>query len=693
MGKEKKNGKIWIRSIIIAVICSVLTIVLYKAGLLTTLENKTYDTRMLSTSKFIHPDDNIALIVIDQDSLDWASQERGWSWPWPRESAAEIVDYLSLGNPKSICFDMLYTEPSFYGLEDDEKYGESEKKSGKVVQTIHVIEHGNSSLAKFPVSPIKDNAAVIASVTSKKDDDDIIRRARLYFEYNGKKYPSLGIAPLVLEDIDYEDTPYEEEPGIVRLRYQTSTDAYNPWNAKTIMKSSEEWKKLQAGEITQEEFDENPEILGPEFFEDLYIFVALYAPGLFDICSTPVSQVYPGVGVHMTTLDNFLNDSFVRKLSDWMVFIWIVLLSFFGSMIVSFAEGKGVSIKKTTVRIIIGFALGLVLSIGVPYGLFIPGIWLPIIIPLLGFILSFLSALGLNYALEGRQKRFIQSAFSQYLSPAVIDQLIADPDKLKLGGERREISIYFSDIQGFTSISENFPPEKLIGILNKYLSEMTNIILASGGTIDKYEGDAIIAFWNAPLEEADHGKRAVLAAMKCQKRLDELRDEFEKLSGKKFYQRIGLNTGTAVIGNMGSEIRFDYTMLGDSVNLASRLEGLNKQFGTYTMCTEATRQAAIRDGVDLGWRKLANVAVVGKKEAVVVYEPMEKELYLKKRDLIEKFEAACNLFYAGKFSLALTIFERYAEVDAPCKKYMEKCRSFIENPPKEWNGVWEATSK
>ena len=117
MGKEKKNGKIWIRSIIIAVICSVLTIVLYKAGLLTTLENKTYDTRMLSTSKFIHPDDNIALIVIDQDSLDWANQERGWSWPWPRESAAEIVDYLSLGNPKSICFDMLYTEPSFYGSE------------------------------------------------------------------------------------------------------------------------------------------------------------------------------------------------------------------------------------------------------------------------------------------------------------------------------------------------------------------------------------------------------------------------------------------------------------------------------------------------------------------------------------------------------------------------------------------------
>ena len=181
--------------------------------------------------------------------------------------------------------------------------------------------------------------------------------------------------------------------------------------------------------------------------------------------------------------------------------------------------------------------------------------------------------------------------------------------------------------------------------------------------------------------------------MQCQKRLVELRDEFEKLCGKKMYQRIGLNTGTAVIGNMGSEIGFDYTMLGDSVNLASRLEGLNKQFGTYTMCTEATMKAAKKYGVDLGWRKLANVAVVGKKEAVIVYEPMEKELYLKKREIIDKFEVACTLFYAGKFNLALTIFEKYADQDAPCKKYMEKCREFIENPPKEWKGVWEATSK
>ena len=692
MGKEKKNGKIWIRSIVVALICSILAGFLYKINLFNTLENKTYDNRMLSTSRFIHPDDNIALIIVDQDSIDWALSEKGWSWPWPRESAAEIVEYLSIGNPKSIAFDMLYIEPSFYGSQDDEKYGEAERKSKKVIQTIHFIQHGNNVFAKLPVEPIKENAAVIATVTSIKDDDDIIRRARLYYDYNGIRYPSLGTAPLVLEDIDYENAP-TEEPGIVRLRYQSSTDVYNPWNAKMILQSYDEWKKLQTDEITQEDFYQNPEILTPEDFDGFYIYFALYAPGLFDICSTPVSQVYPGVGVHMTTLDNFLNDSFVRKVPDWMVFIWIVLLSFFGSMIVSFAEGKGVSIKKTTVRIIIGFALGLLLSIGMPYGLFIPGIWLPIIIPLLGFILSFLFALGLNYTLEGRQKRFIQSAFSQYLSPAVIEQLIADPDKLKLGGERREISIYFSDIQGFTSISENFPPEKLIGILNKYLSEMTNIILASGGTIDKYEGDAIIAFWNAPLEEADHGKRAVLAAMKCQKRLEELRDEFEKLCGKKMYQRIGLNTGTAVIGNMGSEIRFDYTMLGDSVNLASRLEGLNKQFGTYTMCTEATRQAAIRDGVDLGWRKLANVAVVGKKEAVIVYEPMEKDLYLKKRELIEKFEEACNLFYAGKFSLALEIFEKYAEVDAPCRKYEEKCREFIENPPKEWHGVWEATSK
>lgn len=692
MKKINKKKIIWIRSALVAVCCCVISFLLYKTNLFISLENKTYDNRMKSTSKFITPDDNIAFLVIDQDTIDWAQKEKGWAWPWPRESAAQLVEYISAGNPKSIAFDMLYTEPSFYGDEDDEIYGEAEKNSGKVIQTIHVLLENGKEVPKFPVAPIKDNAAIIANITSIKDKDDIIRRARLYYDYDGERYPSLGFAPLILNGENLDEIP-QEEPGIIRLRYQSSTDVYNPWKVKSILQSYDEWKKLQTGEITQEEFENNDSIITPDNFEGLYVYVALYAPGLFDICSTPVSQVYPGVGVHITTLDNCLNNLFVKKVPDSLVLLWIFFISIFGSFVIAFSEGKNFRTKKTITLIVLGLIIGLLISIGVPYILFIPGIWLPIIFPLISFLGSFVISLGLSYTVEGRQKRFIQSAFNQYLSPAVIEQLIANPDKLALGGERREISIYFSDIQGFTSISENIPPEKLIEILNKYLSEMTNIILASGGTIDKYEGDAIIAFWNAPLEEEDHAKRAVNAAMACQKRLFELSDDFEKLCGKKLLQRIGLNTGSAVVGNMGSEIRFDYTMLGDNVNLASRLEGLNKQFGTYTMCTEATKNAAESFGIDLCWRKLANVAVVGKKDAVVVYEPMEKSVYEQKKTVYEDFEKGFNLFYSGIFEEALLLFESHSGEDPACEKYTAKCKYFIQNPPSEWNGVWVATEK
>ncbi len=227
-----------------------------------------------------------------------------------------------------------------------------------------------------------------------------------------------------------------------------------------------------------------------------------------------------------------------------------------------------------------------------------------------------------NYSTEGRQKRYIKNAFKQYLSPAVIEQLISHPERLKLGGERRELSIFFSDLQGFTSISEGLSPEELTALLNEYLSAMTDIIQEEGGTVDKFEGDAIIAFWNAPLDLDDHALRAVRSALRCQESLARMRPAFRERVGKDLYMRIGINTGPAVVGNMGSHSRFDYTVLGDAVNLAARLEGINKQFKTYTMISQATLEQ-MADAFPV--RELSRVAVVGRKEPVTVYEPMFEE--------------------------------------------------------------------
>jgi len=682
MANIKQKQTPLIRAMIVAFFCFILSVFLSKVGLFNSLENKTYDSRMLRTSALAPHSDDIVLVIINQESIDWAQKEKGWSWPWPREAYAQIIDFFSAGNVNSIAFDMFFTEPSLYGSRDDYLLGQAEKRSGKVIQTIFVSQADKDNKALLPVKDIYENAALIANVISQKDKDDIIRRARLYFDYNNQKYPSLGISPLILTN-QLENEALDELSESVRLRFQKSTDVYNPYSAASILKSYDAWK---SGDIKKQK-----ELYSPSDFDDTYVFFALYAPGLFDICSTPVSQVYPGVGVHITMLDNYLNDSFVKKLPDFLSYLWIFLLSIYGALIVTFTTRKK---SKTIGYLILGLLSGLIIAFLLPYILFIPGLWLQMVAAIFSFISSFIITLGLSYTLEGKQKRFIKSAFSQYLSPNVIEQLINNPEKLKLGGERREISIYFSDIQGFTSISESMKdPEKLIKLLNNYLTEMSNIIMESGGTIDKYEGDAIIAFWNAPIENQDHAKRAIEAAMKCQKRLEQLRQLFEKNYGVSLHQRIGINTGIAIVGNMGSQTRFDYTMLGDSVNLASRLEGLNKQFGTYTMCTEETKAEAIKFGSNLEWRKLANVAVVGKKEAVVVYEPMEKEIYEEKKDLFSDFDKAYEYFYEGNFKKALSLFEKLQETDPVSQKYAQKCDLYIKNPPTSWSGIWRSETK
>ncbi|MCQ2592853.1 MAG: adenylate/guanylate cyclase domain-containing protein [Treponema sp.] len=681
MASEKQ--KILLRSVVISGCCFVAIVLLNLTSIFTGLENKTYDGRMKNTASTVSRSDDIIFIAVDQDSIDWAQKELGWGWPWPRSAYADIVDFISAGKVNSIAFDIFFTEPSIYGPEDDLRFAQAEKNSGKVIQTLFVEKdaYGEESIL-LPIDVIRDNAAIIANVTSKKDKDDIIRRVRLSYQFEGKEYPNLGFAPILLNKENLPELPLLDDNTLL-LRYQKTTNIYNPYRASDILQSAYAWKN---GETTG--------LYTPEDFDDFYVFVGYYAPGLFDICSTPVSQVFPGVGVHITTIDNVLNNSFVKKLPGFVQILWIFFLCLFTGFFMALAE-RNRSQTKIVVSIIICFIASCLLAVIVPYVLFIPGFFLQMIPGIFGFLSTFLVSLGFSYAVEGRQKRFIKSAFGQYLSPTVIEQLIAEPEKLKLGGERREISIYFSDIQGFTSISEHIPPEKLIGILNKYLSEMSDIILKHGGTIDKYEGDAIVAFWNAPLEEENHAFRIISAAMECQKRLSELRSEFEQLCGKKLYQRIGINTGFAVVGNMGSQNRFDYTMIGDSVNLASRLEGLNKQFGTYILCTEATKNAAVKYGADLEWRKIANVAVVGKNEPVIVYEPLEKnaETEKLKKTIFEDFDGAWELFYAGKFNLALKIFEKHSKEDIVCEKYAEKCRELISNPPANWEGKWVATLK
>jgi adenylate cyclase len=395
-----------------------------------------------------------------------------------------------------------------------------------------------------------------------------------------------------------------------------------------------------------------------------------------------VGGVYPGVEIQATILDNFLSQDFMQPVPVGLTVLLVIGMALVCAIGVSIFSRPGGSVA-------VG-ALGVGLPVAGALIAYEGGFWLPLMVQEAAVILAVATGLLANYATEGRQKKFIKNAFKQYLSPAVIEQLIQHPERLQLGGERKVLSIFFSDLQGFTSISEGLAPEDLTVLLNEYLSAMTDIIQAEGGTVDKYEGDAIIAFWNAPLDIPDHAQRVVRAALECQRQLAEMRPAIHSRIGKDLLMRIGINTGPAVVGNLGSHTRFDYTMLGDAVNLAARLEGANKEFGTYTMISQATRDLIQRS---VRVRELARLAVVGRREPVIVYEPMLATTYEDKQKTLAVFDRGRELFYSGEFDEACRIMDTIRAQDPAAAAYAEKCRALREQPLEAWQGVWVMKNK
>lgn len=685
----KKNSLL---TIIIGFFVILFTTTLQFSNNLKWLENKTYDSRIKQTSKYFEPYDDIVLVLVDQQSLKWAEQELGWGWPWPRESYGKIVKFFNRCNVSSITFDMTYSEKSIYGTEDDIAYAKEIESCGKVIQTVFYASN-KSEEGTFPIDVIKEASAIIATDQSLLDEDGVIRRARFYSS-SLQKEPSLAVASLKLanEMPDEDSIPKakygkkgESEQGMY-VRFMDSLDRYHPYSAKTILQSEYAIEKAEEEGI---DYEPTEDLLDTDCFEDMYIFFGLFSTGLFDICATPMGTNYPGVGVHIAMLDTILQENYLSDISDSLTVFLIILFAFIG---IALTIVLGQKSRIFGFRILF-LAITSTLYLALSYYLFYKGTIIPIVSPLLALGLAFICSSTKIYLTEGKQKKYLKSAFSQYLSPAVINNLIDNPKALKLGGEEREITAYFSDVQGFTSISENLNPTELTNLLNTYLSAMTDIILSYGGTIDKYEGDAIIAFWNAPTNQPDHAKRALEASLACQQKLIEMQEELVAVAGKPFKQRIGLNTGRAVVGNMGSKQRFDYTMLGDTVNLASRLEGINKQFGTYTMCSKATMENAIEHGCELSFRKLSNIAVVGRKQGVEIFEILTKEENEKRADDFVNFNVGYDLFVKGNFEEAIKIFEKTAEKDPAAKKYIEKCKNLIKNPPEKWDGVLRATEK
>ncbi len=689
-----------LRGVLIGGVVFACVFVLYALDVFQPLEWRSWDLRLRMFSNPTRASEDIVLFLIDQQSLDVYEQEQGLAWPWPRQMYSALIQYCLHGEAKALVFDLIFSEGSVFGVEDDQDFADNMANAGNVYLPFflsrHEAETSEDTLAllkrfsldmnqippeylhpmrsaSLPLDVLLRSAHGAGNSRFLPDSDSIYRRIPLAFGLEGLALPALPFA--LAEDADGDrdlaDIP-SDGSGKMVIRYYGPTGTYQSYSLAAIINS---FAQMEEGRV--------PQVL-PESFKDKIILVGASAPGLLDLRPTPFSAVCPGVEIQATVIDNLLKGDFIHFPSPIVVILLIAFLALFVGMVTSLMT----KVWKIIVVSILFFALPAVLSVIS----FLNGFWLDFVGPEFAVLLSFITANILNYGFEGRERRFIKNVFRHYLSPEVIERIIEDPSLLRLGGERRNITSFFSDLAGFTSISEALSPEDLVRLLNAYLSEMTEIILDSGGTLDKYEGDAIIAFWNAPLDHDDHATRACLAALRCQQRLDELRPDFQDQFGHSLHMRIGVNSGPAVVGNMGSHRRFDYTAMGDTINLAARLEGAGKQYRVSILIGENTydlaKESVVAKEVDI-------IRVVGKDKPVRVYELVGEKGNVTEEQFerIKTFHDALKLYRDKRWDEAFHLFRRY-EDDTLAEVYVDRIKRLKVNPPEaDWTGVFDLTKK
>ena len=367
-------------------------------------------------------------------------------------------------------------------------------------------------------------------------------------------------------------------------------------------------------------------------------------------------------------------------------------------LVVSFAVTIVLKNMKPIVSILVGVAfIAVVLVAG--YLIFrFTGVYIHLITPSLFVFITFLSLSIIKFIQTENEKAFVRNAFSRYLSDDVISELMLNPERLNLGGQQKYLTAMFTDVQGFSTISEQLDPVDLVSLLNQYLTAMSDTVLKQRGTIDKYEGDAIISFFGAPVEYTDHAERACYAAVKMKSLETILNDRFreEGSSPAPLLTRIGINTGDMVVGNMGTSEKMDYTIMGNSVNLAARLEGVNKQYGTWILISEQTYNEL---GEGYAVRKLDRVRVVGVDTPVRLYELIDKEIFTPKDklEILAIFNEAIEIFEQRDWAKANKQLHEILKIDpedGPAKAYIIRCDKFIKSPPAaKWDGVFNLTEK
>jgi len=538
------------------------------------------------------------------------------------------------------------------------------------------LKEANGFEANIPI--IEDASPYMGSFNTISDQDGSVRRMPLVVRYDGRLFPSLAIQTIAAAFPDQDLTIKMNREGIMEIRLG---DTLIPTNKKGQMLLNfygppYSFDHFSASALLHKE-------VPADCLKNRLVVIGNTTMGLFDMRPTPFAEMFPGVELHCVVMENILKRQFLVRPQNYILFdtaaIFILALCF----LLLQSRLRGLYLSASVVILLGGYVL-------MTHYLFLkPGIWVNHIYPSLGLVIGYIGTSAHRYMKEEREKRMIRQTFSLYVPRSVVEEMLAHPERLRLGGEKKELSVFFSDIRGFTTLSEQLPPEELVPQLNEYLTRMTQIVFDHQGTLDKYIGDAIMAIFGAPLTQEDHSYRACSTALDMAKTLDALKKEW-KAQGKPVLNiGIGINTGLMMVGNMGSERRFDYTVLGDNVNLASRLEGLTKKYGVTIVVSETTWEAA--RGRLVG-RELDVVRVKGKQNPVAIYELLgrmeEADAY---REPLEVYREALLQFRHKNWQDALELFrkvESWWPGDPPSLLYQKRCRELLEDHPGEnWSFV------
>ncbi len=679
------------------------------------IELKTLDLRIASRGA-LPTGGEVIIAVVDEKSLTELGR-----WPWPRTTIAKLMDKLKADGAKTIGFDVIFSEKETANADaalaksiaraDNVTLGYffhlSKKDVAHLSEKEIAADADNIKNSRYPIinSSEKDpddyallkayapetNIKIISAAAVNSgyfnmipDTDGSMRWAPLAIKYGNDYYPSLPLSILLqyldwpllslnlagygAESVKIGDTTIPtDESGRLLVNYLGPAKTFPHYSVSDIIKG-----RIPADKIRNK-----------------IVLVGATAIGIYDLRVTPFGATYPGVEIHANVIDNILHNNFLTH-SSFTRFIDLCSIILFGLLM-------GLIIPRLRAVTGIFFAL-LILGIFVAVNVFIFSkfnVWLNLIYPAITMAVIYLAITVYHYIKEEREKKKIRGAFQYYLTASVINEMLKDPTKLKLGGDKKDLSVLFSDIRGFTTISEKLTPEELVHLLNEYLTAMTDVVFKHDGMLDKYMGDAIMAVFGAPLDQPDHARRACQTALEMMDELHRLQKKWQAEGKPVLNIGIGVNSGDMVVGNMGSEMRFDYTVMGDMVNLGSRLEGINKEYGSNIIFSEFTYNA-VKDFMCC--RELDWVKVKGKKLPVKIYELLaEKKEENKFKELITSFEEGLALYRASRWDEAIAAFRKTLGIrpeDEAAKLYIERCNNLKENPPPApWDGVFTMTRK